>query len=71
MYEKIAEKVKVVIPLEMLMHVAFLHFESDEWGGMDFLKSPKTRLLCSELTSKLILTGWNNVPVDYISFWEN
>jgi flavorubredoxin len=71
MYEKIAEKVKEVIPLGKLMHVAFLHFESDEWGGMDFLKSPKTRLLCSELTSKLILTGWNNVPVDHISFWEN
>ena len=71
MYERIAEKVKDVIPLEKLMHVAFLHFESDEWGGMDFLKSPKTRLLCSELTSKLILTGWNNVPVDHISFWEN
>ena len=50
MYEKIAEKVKEVIPLEKLMHVAFLHFESDEWGGMEFLKSPKTRLLCSDLT---------------------
>ena len=71
MYEKIAEKVKEVIPLEKLMHVAFLHFESDEWGGMDFLKSPKTRLLCSELTSKLNLIGWNNAPVDHISFWEN
>ena len=71
MYEKIAEKVKEVIPLEKLMYVAFLHFESDEWGGMDFLKAPKTRLLCSDLTSKLNLTGWNNVPVDHISFWEN
>jgi flavorubredoxin len=71
MYEKIAEKVKEVIPLEKLMHVAFLHFESDEWGGMDFLKAPKTTLLCSDLTSKLNLTGWNNVPVDHISFWEN
>jgi flavorubredoxin len=71
MYEKIAEKVKEVIPLEKLNYVAFLHFESDEWGGMDFLKAPKTRLLCSDLTSKLNLTGWNNVPVDHISFWEN
>jgi flavorubredoxin len=71
MYENIAEKVKEVIPLEKLMHVAFLHFESDEWGGMDFLKAPKTRLLCSEVTSKLNLSGWNNVPVDHISFWEN
>src|ERR687890_2431200 len=71
MYEKIAEKVKEVIPLEKLTNVAFLHFESDEWGGMDFLKAPKAKLLCSELTSKLNLSGWNNVPVDHISFWEN
>jgi flavorubredoxin len=71
MYENIAEKVNEVIPLEKLAYVAFLHFESDEWGGMDFLKAPKTRLLCSDLTSKLNLSGWNNVPVDHISFWEN
>jgi len=71
MYEKIADKVSEVIPLERLTHVAFLHFESDEWGGMDFLKAPKAKLLCSELTSKLNLTGWHNVPVDHISFWEN
>lgn len=71
MYEKIADKVKEVIPLEKLTNVAFLHFESDEWGGMDFLKAPKASLLCSELTSKLNLTGWYNVPVDHISFWEN
>ena len=71
MYEKIAEKVNEVIPLDRLAHVAFLHFESDEWGGMDFLKAPKTKLLCSDLTSKLNLTGWNNVPADHISFWEN
>ncbi|PWU79052.1 MAG: hypothetical protein DLM72_19400 [Candidatus Nitrosopolaris wilkensis] len=37
MYEKIEEKVKEVIPLEKLTHVALLHFESDEWGGMEFL----------------------------------
>jgi flavorubredoxin len=71
MYEKIADKVKEVVPLEKLINVAFLHFESDEWGGMDFLKAPKARLLCSDLTSKLNLTGWHNVPVDHISFWEN
>ena len=71
MYEKIADKVKEVIPLEKLTNVAFLHFESDEWGGMDFLKAPKAKLVCSELTSKLNLTGWHNVPVDHISFWEN
>jgi flavorubredoxin len=71
MYEKIADKVKEVIPLEKLTNVAFLHFESDEWGGMDFLKAPKSRLVCGELTSRLNLSGWNNVPVDHISFWEN
>jgi flavorubredoxin len=71
MYEKIADKVKEVISLEKLTNVAFLHFESDEWGGMDFLKAPKARLVCSELSSKLNLTGWYNVPVDHISFWEN
>ncbi len=71
MYENIAEKVNEVIPLERLSYVAFLHFESDEWGGMDFLKAPKARLICSDLTSKLNLTGWYNVPVDHISFWEN
>ena len=71
MYEKIEEKVKEVIPLEKLTNVAFLHFESDEWGGMDFLKAPKARLICSDLSSKLNLTGWYNVPVDHISFWDN
>lgn len=32
MYEKIEEKVKELIPLEKAAYVAFLHFESDEWG---------------------------------------
>ena len=50
MYDKIEEKVKEVIPLEKLTYVAFLHFESDEWGGMEFLKAPKAKLLCSDLT---------------------
>ncbi|MGB6533191.1 MAG: hypothetical protein WBF33_34305 [Candidatus Nitrosopolaris sp.] len=71
MYDKIEEKVKEVIPLEKLAYVAFLHFESDEWGGMEFLKAPKAKLLCSDLSSKLNLTGWYNVPADHISFWDN
>jgi flavorubredoxin len=71
MYKKIEEKVQEVIPIEKLAYVAFLHFESDEWGGMEFLKAPKARLLCSDLTSKLNLTGWYNMPVDHISFWDN
>ena len=71
MYDKIADKVKEVVPLEKLRNIAFLHFESDEWGGMDFLKAPNARLVCSDLSSKLNLTGWHNVPVNHISFWEN
>lgn len=71
MYERVAEKVKEVIPLEKLAYVAFLHFESDEWGGMEFLKCPNVKLLCSDLSSKLNLTGWDGVPADHISFWDN
>ncbi len=70
MYPKIEDKVKEVIPLDKLENVAFLHFESDEWGGMQFLKSPKARLVCSDLSSKLNLAGWYNIPVDHISFWD-
>ena len=71
MYEKIEEKLKQVIPLEKLSYVAFLHFESDEWGGMAFLKAPKARLICSDLSSKLNLTGWDAIEADHISFWDN
>src|SRR5215218_8683737 len=71
MYKKIEEKVKEIIPLSKLNYVAFLHFESDEWGGMAFLDSADARLVCSDLSSKLNLTGWYNIPVDHISFWDN
>jgi len=71
MYEQVAEKVKEVILLEKLAYVAFLHFESDEWGGMEFLKSKDVKLLCSDLSSRLNLVGWNGVPMDHISFWDN
>jgi flavorubredoxin len=71
MYRKIEEKVKEVIPLHKLTYVSFLHFESDEWGGMEFLESADARLVCSDLSSKLNLTGWYNIPVDHISFWDN
>jgi flavorubredoxin len=36
MFDKIEEKVKEVIPLEKLAYVAFLHFESGEWGEWNF-----------------------------------
>jgi flavorubredoxin len=71
MYRKIEEKVKEIIPLQKLTYVAFLHFESDEWGGMAFLDSANANLVCSDLSSKLNLTGWYNIPVDHISFWDN
>ena len=71
MYKKIEEKVKEIIPLQKLTYVAFLHFESDEWGGMAFLESADARLVCSDLSSKLNLTGWYNIPTDHISFWDN
>jgi flavorubredoxin len=71
MYEQVEQRVREVLPPEKLAHVAFLHFESDEWGGMEFLRAPNTKLVCSELSSSLNLTGWYNVPSDHISFWEN
>lgn len=70
MYEKIKEKVKEVIPLQKLAYVSFLHFESDEWGGMAFLESVGAKLVCSDLSSKLNMMGWYNVPVDHISVWD-
>jgi flavorubredoxin len=38
---------------------------------MAFLNSANAKLVCSDLSSKLNLTGWYNVPVDHISFWDN
>lgn len=71
MYKKIEAKVKEVIPLQKLTYVSFLHFESDEWGGMQFLDSANAKLVCSDLSSKLNLAGWYNVPIDHISCWDN
>ncbi len=51
MYKKIEEKTNQVIPLQKLTCVSFLHFESDEWGGMAFLESADAKLLCSDLSS--------------------
>jgi flavorubredoxin len=71
MYKKIEGKIKEVIPLQKLAYVSFLHFESDEWGGMAFLESADAKLVCSDLSSKLNMMGWYNVPVDHISVWDN
>jgi flavorubredoxin len=71
MYKNIEEKIKEVIPLQKLAYVSFLHFESDEWGRMEFLESADAKLVCSDLSSKLNMMGWYNVPVDHISVWDN
>ena len=71
MYKMIEEKIKELIPLQKLAYVSLLHFESDEWGGMAFLESADAKLVCSELSSKLNMRGWYNVPIDHISVWDN
>ena len=38
---------------------------------MAFLESADAKLVCSDLSSKLNLTGCYNVPVDHVSFWDN
>ena len=55
MYKKIEEKVKEVIPLQKLTYVAFLHFESDEWGGMAFLDSADAQLSMQRFKFKVKL----------------
>ena len=57
--------------MQKLAYVSFLHFESDEWGGIAFLESANAKLVCSELSSKLNLMGWYNIPLDHISTWDN
>jgi flavorubredoxin len=71
MYKNIEEKIKEIIPLQKLAYVSFLHFESDEWGGMAFLESADAKLVCSDLSSKLNMMGWYNVPIDHLSVWDN
>jgi flavorubredoxin len=71
MYQKIEQKIKEVMPLQKLAYVTFLHFESDEWGGMAFIDCADAKLVCSDLSSKLNLAGWYNIPTDHISFWDN
>ena len=71
MYKNIEEKIKEIIPLQKLAYVSFLHFESDEWGGMALLESADAKLVCSDLSSKLNMMGWYNVPIDHLSVWDN
>ncbi len=71
MYKNIEEKIKEIIPLQKLAYVSLLHFESDEWGGITFLESADAKLVCSDLSSKLNMMGWYNVPMDHIAVWDN
>ena len=74
MYKNIKEKIKEIIPLEMLAKVAyvsFFHFESDEWDGMAFLESADAKLVCSDLRSNLNMMVRYNVSVDHITGWDN
>ena len=57
--------------MQKLAYVSFLHFESDEGGEMKFLGSTNAKLVCSELSSKLNLMGWYNIPLDHISTRDN
>lgn len=70
MFEAVEERVREVIDPAKLRYVTLLHFESDEWGGMQFLKSPNAELICSRASSILNLSGWYNLPKDHKGMWE-
>lgn len=70
MYGAVEQRVKEIIDLRKLQYVSFLHFESDEWGGMQFLQSPNARLVCSRASSVLNLHGWQGAPKDHLAVWE-
>ncbi|HEX7256994.1 MAG TPA: hypothetical protein VF242_02945 [Nitrososphaeraceae archaeon] len=38
---------------------------------MGLLESADAKLVCSDLSSRLNMMGWYNVPVDHLSVWDN
>ena len=40
-------------------------------GRNGIVRSANAKLVCSELSSKLNLMGWYNIPLDHISTWDN
>jgi len=38
---------------------------------MVFLESADAKLICSDLSSRLNMMGWYNVPLDHIGVWDN
>lgn len=70
MYEAVERRVKEVLELSRLDYVALLHFESDEYGGMPFLESPRAKLVCSTTSSRVNLKGWFNLAKPHIAVDE-
>ncbi len=56
--------------MQKLAYISFFNFESDQRGGMGFLESAYAKLVCSDLSSKLKMMGWYNIPLDHIAVWE-
>jgi flavorubredoxin len=61
LYDDVRSAVAQVLDPGTLDHVALLHFEADECGGMDrFLEgAPNSTLACSAASVQLNLSGWN------------
>ncbi len=70
MFGGVEKRVREIIDAKDLHYVVFCHFESDEWGGMNFLEYPNANLVCSRLSSVLNLQGWLGVPKPHIAVWE-
>ena len=37
---------------------------------MGFLESAYAKLVCSDLSSRLNMRGWYNIPADHMSVWD-
>lgn len=61
LYEGVRAEIRKVLDPATLRYIVIPHFEADECGGMDrFLaEAPGSKLVCSELCSKVNLYGWN------------
>ena len=61
LYEGVRAEIRKVLDPATLRYIVIPHFEADECGGMDrFLaEAPGSKLVCSELCSKVNLSGWN------------
>ena len=71
LYEGVRAEIRKVLDPVTLRYIVIPHFEADECGGMDrFLaEAPGSKLVCSELCSKINLYGWN-APAP-LSMWQD